>query len=114
MKHILLGLCLLMSTTLHAAAPVTEDSAPKILEQPQLPPVIESGEALAPDITIMRKGKEIITQYRLNGELYMVKIKPDIGPAYYLVDDNGDGNMNVRHNDLDRDIKIPQWVLFSL
>lgn len=109
MNHILLGICLLISSIAQAADKPTPE---KILE-PELPPRIESGEALQPDITIMRKGKEIITQYRLHGELYMVKIKPDLGPSYYLVDSNGDGNMNVRRSDLERDIQIPQWILFS-
>lgn len=95
-----------------AVQAINESTPEKILE-PELPPRIESGEALEPDITIRREGKKIITQYRVNGELYMVKIKPDAGPSYYLIDSTGDGNMNVRRNDLERDMQIPQWVLFS-
>jgi hypothetical protein len=30
-----------------------------------------------------------------------------------MVDTDGDGNMDVRRSDLDRDMKVPQWVLFS-
>jgi hypothetical protein len=76
---------------------------------------VESGETLEPDITIIRKGKDTIEEYRINGRRYMVKIKPSVGPPYYLVDTDGDGNMDVRRSDIQRphDMSIPRWVLFS-
>ena len=83
-------------------------------EPPDLPLPIESGEVLEPDepeITIKRRGGKTIQEYRINGALYMVKIVPDIGPPYYLIDSDGDGNMDVRHSDLERNVKVPQWVL---
>jgi hypothetical protein len=83
-------------------------------EPPDLPLPIESGEVLEPEqpeITIKRRGGKTIQEYRINGALYMVKIVPDAGPPYYLIDSNGDGNMDVRHSNLERNVKIPQWVL---
>jgi len=96
-------------------------------EPPEMPVPVQSGETLEPDttiiskgeensepdITIFRKGKKIIQEYRRNGELYMVKIIPKIGPAYYLIDTDGDGNIDVRGNDLDKGTKINQWKLFE-
>lgn len=92
-----------------------EDELPPILfpEQPDLPPPVESGETLEPDITIIRRGKRTIQEYRINGSLYMVKIIPDAGPPYYLLDTDGDGNMDVRRSDLERTLKVPQWVIYS-
>ncbi len=84
-----------------------------IPEPPELPMTIQSGEAIEPDITIRREGKKTIQEYRKNGELYMVKIIPIVGPAYYLIDTNGDGNMDVRGSDLDKGLKINQWKLFQ-
>lgn len=89
-----------------------DDAVP---EPPDLPMPVQSGEVLEPDepeITIKRRGDKTIQEYRVNGALYMVKIVPDIGPPYYLVDTDGDGNMDVRRSDLDKGIKVPQWVLF--
>jgi len=40
---------------------------------------------MEPDITIIRKGKKTIQEYRRGGRLYMIKIVPDIGPPYYLL-----------------------------
>lgn len=82
-------------------------------EPPELPMPVESGATLEPDITIIRKGKETIQEYRKNGELYMVKIIPVVGPAYYLIDTNGDGNMDVRASDLDKGTNINQWKIFE-
>jgi len=82
-------------------------------EPPDIPPPVESGEAMEPDVTIIRKGKDIIEEYRINNRLYMVKIKPAIGPAYYLIDTDGDGVMDRRRGTIEEGMKIPQWVLFS-
>lgn len=85
----------------------------EIIEAPELPAQIEDGEEMEADITITRKGKKTIQEFRRNGELYMVKVIPDVGPAYYLIDTNGDGNMDVRGSDLDKGININQWKLLE-
>jgi hypothetical protein len=82
-------------------------------EPPELPMPVQSGETLEPDITIIRKGKKTIQEYRKNGELYMIKIVPAIGPAYYLLDTDGDGNMDVRRSDLDRGNYVNQWKILE-
>ncbi|HED39913.1 MAG TPA: DUF2782 domain-containing protein [Chromatiales bacterium] len=66
-----------------------------------------------PEITITRSQTEIIEEYRANGRLYMIKITPKKGFAYYLVDTDGDGSLDSRHNELDEGILIPRWTLFS-
>jgi hypothetical protein len=82
-------------------------------EAPELPAVVESGEEMEPDITITRKAKKTIQEYRRGGRLYMIKVIPDIGPPYYFLDTNGDGRMDVRRSDLDRDSNINMWKLFE-
>src|SRR5690554_4424649 len=75
-------LCLLLSA---ASVQAQEEFAP-VPESPDIPPQVESGEPLEPDVTIIRRGEDIIEEYRINNRLYMVRIKPRIGPAYYLLD----------------------------
>ncbi len=82
-------------------------------EPPELPMPVQSGEELEPDITIIRKGKKTIQEFRKNGQLYMVKIIPAIGPAYYLIDTDGDGTLDVKGNDLDKGTQINQWKLLE-
>jgi hypothetical protein len=105
----IISLCLLVV----AASAQAQDELAPVPEPPDIPPQVESGEPLEPDVTIIRRGKDTIEEYRINNRLYMVKIKPAIGPAYYLLDTDGDGNMDVRRSDLEDDMRIPQWVLFS-
>lgn len=82
-------------------------------EQPDIPPPVQSGQPMEPDVTIIRRGRETIEEYRVNNRLYMVKIKPSIGPAYYLTDTDGDGSMDTRSEIVkgDTSMNIPRWVL---
>ena len=82
-------------------------------EPPELPMPVQSGETLEPDITIIRKGEKTIQEYRKNGELYMIKVIPVVGPPYYFIDTDGDGNMDVRGSDLDKGTQIHQWKLLE-
>jgi Protein of unknown function (DUF2782) len=79
--------------------------------EPSLP--VQSGETMEPDITIIRKGKKTIQEYRRGGRLYMIKVVPDIGPPYYFIDNDGDGKMDVRRNDLDRGSDINMWKILE-
>jgi len=84
----------------------------EIPEPPVLPDPVESGEAIEPQITIIQREDSTIEEYRVNGNLYMVKITPSVGPSYYLIDRDGDGQMESRFSGIHDDIIVPQWVLF--
>lgn len=71
-----------------------------------------SDEGLEPQVTIMRRAESTIEEYRVNGQLYMVKITPDAGEPYYLVDTDGDGSLETTRHSLDANHNIPQWILF--
>lgn len=107
----LFALTLLLISNI-SIAEKTQELTP-VPEPPELPMPVQSGETLEPDITIIRKGKKTIQEFRKNGVLYMVKIIPAVGPAYYLIDTDGDGNMDVRGSDLDEGTNINQWKLFQ-
>lgn len=112
MRRILpITLALLFTYVSNAMA---EDIQPAVVpEPPELPSQIVSGENMSPDITITRKKKENITEYSVNGSVYMVKISPENAPAYYMVDTDGDGNLETRRSELEKGMDIPQWLLFS-
>ena len=82
-------------------------------EAPEPPLPVQNGETMEPDITIIRKGKETIQEYRRSGRLYMIKVIPVVGPPYYFLDTNGDGKMDVRRNDLDKGSDINMWKLLE-
>lgn len=90
--------------------PPTVEPLPEV---PEPPPAVESGEVMEPDITIIRKGKETIEEFRRGGKVYMIKVIPDIGPPYYFIDTDSDGDMDVRHNDMDRGSKVNMWKILE-
>lgn len=64
-----------------------------------------------PDVTIIQRGQERIEEFRMNNQIYMIKITPAKGYPYYLIDTNGDGNFDTRRPQLNSKFVIPQWVL---
>lgn len=78
----------------------------------ELPTLPELEPGVEPQVTIIRKQESMIEEYRLNGDLYMVKITPTRGYPYYLIDTDGDGSFETRRNELDAPAVV-QWRLFS-
>ncbi|MDT8405777.1 MAG: DUF2782 domain-containing protein [Methylococcales bacterium] len=91
-------------TVINARQPVPE------LDNPPMP---IDDETLEPDITITRKDSKVIQEFRRNGQLYMVKVIPERGFPYYLIDTDGDGTLDVRGSDLERNLNINQWKLME-
>jgi hypothetical protein len=92
-------------------------------EEPPPPPVPLTGEDgapvpsgttedLEPEVTIIKQKDRTVTEYRMNGELYMIRIVPQVGFPYYLVDRDGDGQLESRYNRLEPDILVPSWMIY--
>ncbi len=64
-------------------------------------------------VVIQNRNRKVINEYRINGKLYMIRITPEKGTPYYLVDADGDGNLETRTNELAPSFLIPSWVIFS-
>ncbi|CAK0778959.1 conserved hypothetical protein [Gammaproteobacteria bacterium] len=71
------------------------------------------GELPEPEVTIVNRAEERVEEYRRGGILYMVKVVPQVGPSYYLIDTDGDGNLETRRDGLEPNISIPMWMLFQ-
>lgn len=65
-----------------------------------------------PEVTIIQRDHDSIEEYRLQGRLYMIRVIPRRGVPYYLVDTDGDGNLETRRNDVGEDLLVPNWTLF--
>ena len=107
--------CLLLAaqTPVAVSAQTGNSQLEAVPEPPPLPPKVQSGETLEPDVTIIQRERETVHEYRFNGRLYAVRVVPENTPAYYLVDADGDGNLETRTRELTPDFLIPAWVLFS-
>lgn len=105
----LLGAALMVNwpQVVFAAAPANAEP----LEDVQPPPKIKDGEALEePQVTIRKKGKDTIEEYRINGELYMMKVTPEGGVPYYLHKDDQEGGWI--NDGPTKPLSIPKWVIF--
>src|SRR5260221_3101463 len=76
------------------------------------PPEIANDPELEPQITIVRRDKETVEEYRLGGRLIWIKVTPLHGRPYYLVAD-GTGGTFVRRDSLDTGLRVPMWLLFT-
>ena len=80
--------------------------------EPSAIPGIDLDPALEPQVTIIKRGTDTISEYRIGGRLYMLKVTPARGPSYYLIDEKGDGRMT-RQDSFDSGIRPPMWLLHS-
>ncbi len=108
---------LLFSLAVFSGVVIAEEGLPSSSATPEVPDMpmpVQDGEPMDADITITRRGEKTIHEYRRNGKIYKIKIIPDIGPAYYFIDPDGDGEMEeVSESDLDSLVKINQWKILS-
>jgi hypothetical protein len=68
---------------------------------------------IQPGVTIEEHPNRVTEEYRVNNNLYMIKVTPSVGAPYYLVDDDGSGDMEYRRNSGTLGTRAPQWTLFS-
>jgi hypothetical protein len=64
-----------------------------------------------PQIIVRPAPSGQVEEYRMGGKLYMIKVTPEKGSSYYLVDSDGDGSLETRRSELESDFAIPQWTL---
>lgn len=76
------------------------------------PPIVPSDPSLEPQITIIQKDGAKVEEYRVRGKLFAMKVTPAVGPAYYLVDERGDGQF-LRRDNLDTGLRVPNWVILT-
>ena len=103
---------LFIGLLLAAAVQAAEEAPPPGTEAlPELQVAPQEGEAPSPEVTIKRDAQGTREEYSINGRVYMVKVVPIVGPAYYLVDPNGEGQFSQQINDVKNPPPTPRWVL---
>ncbi len=84
---------------------------PELAAPPPLPPEMELDPDLEPQVTIIKRGEDTIEEYRLNGELYMIKVVPRIGFPYYMVRNRG--RVNEHPGEPGGNVSPPMWRLLE-
>jgi len=96
-------------TLLPGSLPAQDDLAkpppipPADAEDVPIPPKIQE-EQIVPTVTIREEEERMIEEYRLDGQIYMVKVTPRGGIPYYYIDTNGDGRLEL---DMDQSAMNP-------
>jgi len=72
-------------------------------------PALEPLDEELPQVTIVTRGEDTVTEFRLRGKLYLVKVTQPNGAVYHLVDREGRGQW-IR-DDNAPGLAIPNWVL---
>ncbi len=104
MRPIILVALASLSFSAFAAEP------PAKVEPPPPPAMAVDEDIDAPQVTITKHTEETVEEYRVGGQLYMIKITPKVGAPYYLVDDRGDGKFS-RQESLDSGVRVPRWTI---
>ena len=56
---------------------------------------------------------DVIEEYRVAGQLRMVKVTPSRGATYYLMDENGDGRLDRSKGAGEKDVSPVYWKLYG-
>lgn len=114
-KH--LGLLLLALAAVQSPlVALAKDNVPPANLQPleDIPPpaIADDGNLTdEPQVTIVKKKNgDTVEEYRINGQLYMLKVTPAHGVPYYMhKEDQNGGWLNDGPN---QPLSIPKWTLF--
>jgi hypothetical protein len=66
-----------------------------------------------PSVTLREHENRVVEEYRVNNNLYMLKVTPTVGAPYYLVDEDGSGDMAMSRGSVGIEQNVPQWALLS-
>lgn len=109
----LIPLMLFSSTTLQAQPLAEVPPPPGMAEQTEvIDPLHQLADDFEPEVQIIRRGDDMIEEFRIQGRLYMVRITPAKGRPYYLIDSDGNGILDTRREAL-QSPNVVKWRIFS-
>jgi Protein of unknown function (DUF2782) len=108
--HRLLAISLLLVSLAAQAQNAPPPGLEPLPEPAPPPPGVSDEDVMEPEVTIQQQGEDTFEEYRLNGQLYMIRVTPRNGVPYYLIDPAGTGNF-ARQDGHGADIRPPMWVI---
>jgi hypothetical protein len=111
MKKLLIVMASFLFTPVMAEEPPVMEPLP---DEATLPPPtgMSDEDLMEPEVTITKRDDAVVHEYRMNGQLYMIKVIPTHGYPYYLMDSDGDGSLESRYNQIDPALLVPRWMIF--
>lgn len=67
--------------------------------------------SLRSDVRIVARENHDVEEFRVGNKVHMIKVKPKGAPPYYLIDEDGNGDLQWRRGpDLER-TSVPHWSI---
>jgi hypothetical protein len=107
-------LIIVLAFMLPMLAMAADRTPPNLEPLPEVPPPpmgLDLDGVDEPEVTIIKREGETVEEYRINGELYMLKITPAHGVPYYLQKEDRNGGWS-RFDGPGEPVIIPKWVIF--
>ena len=89
---------------------VPEAPPPPEIREPLPPKVQDPDEQVEPRVVIRQEEGRTIEEYSMGGQVYMIRITPVSGPPYYLIDGDGDGEIDDRQDHMEP-VKPAYWKI---
>lgn len=107
-RFILVLICICASLSVRAQSQV---GGPPPVDDVRPPPALELiDDSVQAEVTIRKRGEDIIEEYRVNGLLYKVVVTPAYGDPYTLIDPRGDGKL-IPMDAPGQQISVPLWEI---
>jgi len=105
---------LMVSGAAFAQQEARENAPPPPPIREPLPPKVTGPDGqIEPQVRIRQEDGRTVEEYvTASGKVYMVRIKPTVGPAYYMVDTTGDGILSIEHERFEP-VKPVYWKIFE-
>ncbi len=94
-----------------ALAQNRSDLQPLPAVPPPPPEMAPFDAALEPEVTIKKREGETVEEHRIRGKLYMIKVTPEHGVPYILIDRQGDGVFTTMETPGSPALSVPMWVI---
>ncbi|WP_036311682.1 DUF2782 domain-containing protein [Methylophaga thiooxydans] len=105
-------IAIVCAVALVMTANVWADEESVMEKPPVIPEPLQSGDSIEPEVNIIQREDRTIEEYRVGGQLYMIKVIPSVGKPYYLTDTDGDGSLESKSFELDSGA-VPNWILLE-
>lgn len=108
------GFAIAASTLLLAGSVMAQSEVPMPppIREPLPPKISNPSEQIQPEVRIRREQDRTVEEYVSGGQVYMVKIQPAVGPAYFLIDSTGDGLLDLQYDRFEP-VKPVYWKIFE-
>lgn len=63
-----------------------------------------------PETKTFRRDNRTLVNHTVNGNLYLVEVRPTVGAPYFLIDQYGYGELELRRNPAGLHLRPPAWA----